>query len=136
LRKSKILVLDEATANVDQRTDMLIQKALQNYFSDCTVLTIAHRLSTIIGSDRVIVIEGGEIAEMGSPWELLKDMKLTQEEATRENNSALEASIADDVITSDEPPFIALVKKSGHPNKLKEMARQAYKIKHDILDID
>ena len=55
LKKSKILIIDEATANIDYNTDKLIQKAIRECFSNCTVITIAHRLHTIIDSDKIIV---------------------------------------------------------------------------------
>ncbi|XP_012659115.1 canalicular multispecific organic anion transporter 1 [Otolemur garnettii] len=73
LRKSKILVLDEATAAVDLETDHLIQTTIQNEFSHCTVITIAHRLHTIMDSDKVMVLDNGTIVEYGSPEELLKN---------------------------------------------------------------
>ncbi|KAM4702820.1 ATP-binding cassette sub-family C member 2 [Rhinophrynus dorsalis] len=72
LRKSKILILDEATAAVDLETDNLIQRTIRSEFSDCTVLTIAHRLHTIMDSSRVMVLDGGKIIEFGSPDELLQ----------------------------------------------------------------
>ncbi|KAF4526522.1 hypothetical protein B566_EDAN005889 [Ephemera danica] len=72
LRKTKILVLDEATGAIDLQTDDLIQKTIRDEFKDCTVLTIAHRLNTIMDSDRVLVLENGRLVETGSPDDLLR----------------------------------------------------------------
>lgn len=71
LRKSRILILDEATAAVDLETDDLIQKTIRKEFSHCTVLTIAHRLHTIMDSSRVMVLDAGKIVEFDSPSNLL-----------------------------------------------------------------
>ncbi|KAG4077224.1 hypothetical protein HA402_005279 [Bradysia odoriphaga] len=73
LRKTKVLILDEATAAIDIETDELIQKTIRSQFSDCTILTIAHRLNTIMDSDRVIVLDHGEIAEYDTPSALLNN---------------------------------------------------------------
>ncbi|XP_044597664.1 multidrug resistance-associated protein 1 isoform X4 [Cotesia glomerata] len=72
LRKTKILILDEATAAVDLETDDLIQRTIREEFKDCTVLTIAHRLNTILDSDRVIVLDKGVITEFDKPENLLQ----------------------------------------------------------------
>ena len=73
LRKSKILVLDEATAAVDIETDELIQNTIRKEFRDCTIVTIAHRLNTIMDYDRIIVMDKGKIIECDSPANLLKN---------------------------------------------------------------
>ena len=71
LRKSKFLVLDEATSAVDMATDELIQTTLKKEFKDCTVLTIAHRLNTIIDYDRILVLDRGMVKEFDTPETLL-----------------------------------------------------------------
>nr|XP_017234868.1 PREDICTED: ABC transporter C family member 2-like isoform X2 [Daucus carota subsp. sativus] len=73
LRRSKILVLDEATAAVDVRTDALIQKTIREEFKSCTMLIIAHRLNTIIDCDRILLLDAGQVLEYDTPEELLKN---------------------------------------------------------------
>lgn len=72
LRKAKVLVLDEATSNVDTASDALIQDTVRTAFADCTVLTIAHRLHSIMDSDRILVLEDGRVKEFGTPEELMQ----------------------------------------------------------------
>ncbi|XP_042350397.1 ATP-binding cassette sub-family C member 4-like [Plectropomus leopardus] len=73
LRKNRILIIDEATANVDPRTDSLIQQTIRDKFQECTVLTIAHRLNTIIDCDRILVLDAGRIREYDEPYVLLQN---------------------------------------------------------------
>lgn len=73
LRKTKILILDEATASIDHNTDELIQTTIRSQFKDCTVLTIAHRLNTIMDSTRIMVLDKGTVLEFDSPDKLMAD---------------------------------------------------------------
>ncbi|GJJ72930.1 ATP-binding cassette, subfamily C (CFTR/MRP), member 1 [Entomortierella parvispora] len=72
LRKTKILILDEATAAVDMETDDLIQRTIRKEFKDRTILTIAHRIKTVMDSDKILVLEKGCVEEYEAPAELLK----------------------------------------------------------------
>lgn len=72
LRKTKILVLDEATAAVDVETDELIQKTIRSEFKDRTILTIAHRIKTVIDSDKILVLDKGRVEEFEAPAVLLQ----------------------------------------------------------------
>ncbi|KAJ2946364.1 hypothetical protein O0L34_g12402 [Tuta absoluta] len=72
VRRNRLLVLDEATANVDPQTDALIQTTIRNKFAECTVLTIAHRLHTVMDSDKVLVMDAGQMVEFDHPHILLQ----------------------------------------------------------------
>lgn len=71
LRKTQILILDEATAAVDPGTELQMQAALESWFAQCTVLLIAHRLRSVMDCARVLVMDKGQVAESGSPAQLL-----------------------------------------------------------------
>ncbi|XP_046432670.1 ATP-binding cassette sub-family C member 4-like [Neodiprion fabricii] len=73
LKNNRLLVLDEATANIDHGSDALIQNTIKRRFADYTVLTVAHRLNTVMDSDRVMVIREGRIVEFGHPHLLLQN---------------------------------------------------------------
>jgi len=95
LKKSKIIVLDEATANVDFETDLFIQHTIMEKFKDCTVFTIAHRLSTIANYDRILVMSHGKLVEFDAPYRLLVENE------------------GDDGITNSHGIFASMVKNTG-----------------------
>eukprot|EP01083_Nonionella_stella_P208688 757133_1 len=72
LQKSRILVLDEPTANVDTRTDQLLQEAVKKSFPGGTIVSVAHRLDTIIDNDVVLVLGAGKVLEFDSPHNLIE----------------------------------------------------------------
>lgn len=88
LKKSKVLILDEATASVDTTTDNLIQQTISEHFSDSTVIIVAHRITSVIDSDMVVLLSNGLIEEHDSPTTLLENKsssfaKLVAEYTTR-----------------------------------------------------
>ena len=113
LRKSKVVILDEATANVDMSTDSFIQEQINKIFADCVVLTIAHRLSTIAHYDKVLVLEKGVKVEYDHPYRLLVE------------------EIGDKSITKRNGVFAEMVKKNGEKvsQEIFSLAYSAYKKK-------
>lgn len=68
-------LVDEASGSLDLESDSLLQKTIRREFKDCTILTIAHRLNTIIDSDRVLVLDKGQMVEFDAPGKLLQDKR-------------------------------------------------------------
>ena len=110
INRNKVIILDEATANVDVETDSFIQRTIMERFKDCTVLTIAHRLVTIANYDRVIVIDNGRAAEFDTPYALLVE------------------KIGDEKINRKDSIFADMVKSTGEnmANKIFEIARHHF----------
>ncbi|CAG8700298.1 13413_t:CDS:2, partial [Dentiscutata heterogama] len=73
VRKSKLIIMDEATASVDFKTDRMIQKTIREEFSDATLLCIAHRLRTVVDYDKILVLDAGNIVEFDHPYILLQN---------------------------------------------------------------
>ena len=73
LRKSRVVILDEATANIDIVTEQTIQNLIDTSLSGSTVLTVAHRLNTIISSNKILVLDYGRIVEFDTPKILMED---------------------------------------------------------------
>ena len=87
VQRSKIIIMDEATANVDYKTDRLIQEVIRHKFKDSTVLTIAHRLNTIMDYDKVLVLDGGRVVEFDNPDVLIRNGGLFAEMVKSHNQS-------------------------------------------------
>ncbi|KAH8922048.1 P-loop containing nucleoside triphosphate hydrolase protein [Atractiella rhizophila] len=73
LHKAKVLILDEATSNLDRVSDQVVQEVVRNHFKDTTILTIAHRIRTILDYDIIVVLDKGQLVEFGSPKVLLEN---------------------------------------------------------------
>lgn len=142
LSRPKIVVLDEATSAVDRATDAAIQASLRREFAatGCTVLVVAHRLSTVADFDRLLVLEGGRVAEIGTPAELLRNGIEREERERKAEKAAASVKALEVVAHTPEGPvteeeyvpepepvyegtgaFWELVKKSAEKEKLIKM---------------
>ncbi|KAK4188360.1 hypothetical protein QBC35DRAFT_382688 [Podospora australis] len=130
LKRPKIVVLDEATSAVDRGTDSNIQESLRGEFAaaGCTVLVIAHRLSTVADFDRLLVLDKGRVAEMGTPRDLLEaGMRSAAEKARKQQDDQTDGAtqVLDSDVESEEVggtgAFWELVQKSAEKDKLLEM---------------
>ncbi|GLT55634.1 hypothetical protein SLA2020_287380 [Shorea laevis] len=92
LKKSKVLVLDEATASVDTATDSLIQQTLKEHFSCCTVITIAHRITSVLDSNMVLLLNQGVVEEYDSPAKLLGNKSSSFAQLVAEYNARSDSS--------------------------------------------
>lgn len=100
LSQNKILVLDEATASVDRRTDQLLQQALQESYHDGTILAVAHRLDTVIDYDYILVLGQGEVLEFGSPADLISEKDGIFARMARDTGDAMFKSLKEMAILS------------------------------------
>jgi len=146
LRRSRILVLDEATASVDFDTDVLIQKAIRSSFPNTTLLVIAHRLNTVMDMNRILALNAGEVVEFESPKKLIEDKnsmlygmvqatgkanakhlkKLALGQATLDEALKATANLDDEAILPNSPPPPSFDKqtKAQKKKKLHEKAEE------------
>jgi len=114
LKKSNVLIMDEATANMDYDTDFFVQKKIEERFSHATQFTIAHRLQTIANYDKVLVLDRGRKMEFDEPYKLLVD------------------NIGDTEATNVNGYFTGMVQNTGpiSSKKIFEIAHDAYFMRH------
>ena len=110
LQNNKIIVLDEATANIDFETDNFIQQKIMERFKDSTIFTIAHRLSTVANYDKVLVMDKGRVIEFDHPYKLLVK------------------TVGDTSLTNSDGVFASMVTNTGskHAQVIFEIARKSY----------
>ncbi len=99
LRRPKVLILDDSTSAVDTKTDAKIRAGLASYLPETTKIIIAQRISSVQEADRIIVMEGGRISQIGNHEELLQTSEIYRETFTSQNKMTEEAAVAEDAAT-------------------------------------
>ncbi|MGL5494256.1 MAG: ABC transporter ATP-binding protein, partial [Collinsella sp.] len=97
----KILILDDSTSAVDTKTDAKIREGLASYLPNTTKLIIAQRISSVQDADRIIVMEGGRIKDIGNHDELLKTSEIYRETFTSQNKMSAEGDDAGETAAAD-----------------------------------
>jgi ABC-type multidrug transport system fused ATPase/permease subunit len=126
LKRSRIIVMDEATAAVDGDTDQLIQTAMCSLFHDCTVLTIAHRLNTIIDCDRVLVLANGQVAEFDTPANLLRNAENFLSSSSSQNGDQSTSNVYHifaDMVAQSGPALAEQLLKAAEASELGRQSR-------------
>lgn len=95
LRRSRILVMDEATASIDNSTDLILQKIIRAEFADCTVITVAHRIPTVMDCNMVLSISDGKLAEYDEPTNLMKREESLFRKLVKEYRSYVQSTKSD-----------------------------------------
>jgi ATP-binding cassette subfamily C (CFTR/MRP) protein 1 len=96
-----ILILDEATSNLDSASEAIVQKVVKEEFKDNTVITVAHRLDTIKDADGVLLLEKGEVVKVGSPAEVWALLGVKNDEAPKEELASVVAEAAENLGVED-----------------------------------
>ena len=116
-KQTKILIMDEVTANLDYECDALIQRTVRDEFASCTRLTIAHRLNTIVDSDRILVLDKGSLAEFDTPLALISNehsIFTSMVNETGSANAALLKRIVQDREKLSTQQLVELQLEMGH----------------------
>jgi ATP-binding cassette subfamily C (CFTR/MRP) protein 4 len=139
LRKSRLIFMDEATANIDMATSDYIQTVIHKAFSDSNVFTIAHRLQTVIHYDRVMVLDQGKLVELDTPWNLVSSKEYTMplEELALLDEDCDYWGLEDPI--EEQSLFAKMIRELG-PEEQKRMKKAAFdhyyskqKIREDMV---
>ena len=126
VKKPQVLLMDEATANIDHKTDSLIQEMIHTEFKNSTVITIAHRINTIVTYDRIMGLNNGVLEEMDTPENLLNKENSLFSSLVKENGEEFEKKMRD-IIRREKKGERSFLQKSQRNNDSPENSPTIYK---------